>query len=887
MQAVTQPRVADWQASASDTALELIDAAVHDMPAGILVVTRESGEVRIAYANDAMQSMTGYLLAERSEVRLADVPLFGEPLLAIVEEAGEEDGRVERSITVQDQTRKYVLQVQVRPLAANNPFRLVRLETLNEDPQVIAPELTTLARCADSSGLGHWHWDLVTGAAWYDAHAARLLGASAKDASAKLLHSRVHDNDREAFLNAIRRHLEQNLPLDVEFRLRPPADDTWLRLRGSALREGASLPSQLCGVIEEVTERRRSIGELNGTQEFLRGMFDSLRTCIAVLNAAGEIIELNRAWTEFPSAAGLTGLRFGYGENYPALCRAAQERCAAGRSAADGIERVLSGAAEEFILDYRAVCLESSERAMHLVARPFVTAKGHYVLVTHTDSTSVERATRAMRENDAFYRMILNEVPLYISYVNDQRELVHANRLAEEWLGQPIDVLRGRRLEDLMDSDGYAAVESRVESVLRGRRIDFESHVERDSKDFDIAVSYVPHVVDGAVEGFFSVARDVTQEKRLESELLQSQKMEAMGRLTGGIAHDFNNLLSVVIGNLQLLEREIGDQAVQQSQVRTALGAASRGADLTRRLLSFARPKARDATPIDVNSLIGGLEDLIERTLGSSIELGIDLDRAIWPIRVDAGELENALLNLAINARDAMSAGGTLRVTTRNVHVATSEATQTPSLAAGNYVEVSVRDSGCGMPSEVVKKAFEPFFTTKEPGKGTGLGLSIVYGFAIRSGGTALIESTPGAGTAVRLFFPRGGGIDDEASAASSPAGASSVGRVLVVDDDASRRRSNARLLRDAGFQVDTASDAAGAIDAVRSAVPPDVVVLAESACGDVSPEEWSRLIKISNRSVRVLHRFGSHPPGAAATPGVDLVRIVRSALAQELAEHV
>jgi PAS domain S-box-containing protein len=525
--------------------------------------------------------------------------------------------------------------------------------------------------------------------------------------------------------------------------------------------------------------------------------------------------------------------------------------------------------------------------------RPFVTSKGRCVIVTHTDSTSVERATRAMRENDAFYRMILNAVPLYISYVNDQRELVHANRLAdlaEEWLGHPIDVLRGRRLQDLMDAESYRLVEARVDSVLRGRQVDFESQLVRDTQTLDIAVSYVPHVVNGAVEGFFSVARDVTQEKRLESELLQSQKMEAMGRLTGGIAHDFNNLLSVIMGNLQLLERDLGDQTARQAQVRTALGAASRGADLTRRLLSFARPKARDAKPIDANALIDGLEELIVRTLGNSIELGLDLEPAVWPVRVDAGELENALLNLAINARDAMSDGGSLRVVTRNVRLSSADSAQAPSLSSGDYVEVSVRDTGCGMPAEVVKKAFEPFFTTQAPGKGTGLGLSIVYGFAIRCGGTALIESLPGSGTAVRLFFPRCGGA--AATSAALVGVARDESRVLVVDNDVKRSQTTARLLRDASFHVDTAADLAQAIAAVSAAPAPDLVLLGATVCSATGSEDWCRRLRACNPQVRVLcppagSPSSPSPPDTAGAKGADLVRIVRSAIAEELAANV
>lgn len=783
MQAIPQSFGSSPPAAVPESALRLLDAAVHDLAAGILVVSIEGGAPRISYANDAMQAMTGYLLSERSDMRLGDLPGFGAALLPVLETARARDGFAEQTVMVRHRATELQVQVQIRPANEEGAQAwLVRVEALGRGADRDVPAWRRLAACTSGSGLGHWHWDLIGGTAWYDGLATQWLSGGVPLSTAKSLHARVHEDDREALLSAVRRHLEQNTPLDLEFRLKDPHSLTWLRLRGRATRDGGALPVELAGTLEDVTDRRRLVCDLRASQDVLRSVFNSMPACIAVLNPGGEIIELNHAWTEFPSPAGLAGLRFGFGENYLDLCRSAQERCAAARKAAEGIEQVLAGATAEFVLDYRVTCPDGAEHALQMQVRPFPTARGTGALVTHLDATRVDRVHRAMRETDAFYRMVLNAIPLYVCYVNEQRELLHANRLAEEWLGQPIEVLRGRRLDELMDAEDYAALESRMDAVFRGRRVDFETHVDGAGGPQDCAVSYLPHVVNGQVVGFFSVGRDVTQEKRLEAELLQSQKMDAMGQLTGGIAHDFNNLLSVIMGNLQLVERSLGPAAPQSGHVQTALGAVKRGADLTRRLLSFSRPQARDARPLDANALIAGLEDLVMRTIGEGIELRLALEPDLWRVRIDSGELENALLNLAINARDAMSGGGRLEMATRNVGVGADGARAVRGLADGDYVEISVSDSGCGMPPETQRKAFEPFFTTKEAGKGTGLGLSIVYGFAVRAGGTALIDSAPGRGTTIRLYFPRHAAAAGTNVAAAATPGTRSPGCASPAD---------------------------------------------------------------------------------------------------------
>ena len=888
--ATTIPAIEPLAASGSE-GLDLLDAAVHDAPQGVLVVAGRADSYRIAYANVAMQALTGFLLPERSDMRLADLPLFGGPFTELLQGADAAGGSVEKDLVLRDRHRELSLHVEVSERAGG--LRLLRVaEPAPADER--AP-LATLERCALAGRQGHWEWDLVAGTAWYDGMAARLLGGTSRDLapSPKALHTRVHDDDRALLLSAIRRHLEQQQPFDIDLRLKDAEPEVWLRLKGEASRDSAALPMRMCGTLEDVTDRHRQLTDARADQAMLRATLDALRKGIAVLDPTGCILEINRTWADWPSAAGLMGLRFGFSENYAELCRSAQDRCAAATAAADGVERVLSGAEAEFVLNYRSLDLDGVDRAMQMRVQAFDTDKGRGAIVTHIDATGVDQAVRALRDNDAFYRMVLNSVPLYISYVNDRSELAFVNRIGEEWLGQPLEVLRGRRLDELSDAESYKAIAPRVDAVLAGRRVDFETQLLRDGVASIAAVSYVPHVVGGEVIGFFSVARDVTQEKRLETELLQAQKMEAMGRLTGGVAHDFNNLLSVIIGNLQLLEREAGAGSPFRNRISTALGAANRGSDLTRRLLSFSRRRTVDPKPIDVNTVVAGLEDLLERTISSSIQFSIASQANVWPICVDAGELENALLNLAINAGDAMPNGGSLVLTTRNLAAPASSAGQATALPPGEYVEIAVTDTGCGMPPEVVSKAFEPFFTTKEPGKGTGLGLSIVYGLAVRAGGTAVIDTRPGAGTSVKLFFPRYV-ADASRSGGRTARGAAHTGRgrVLVIDASAVRAGETRRVLSEGGFDVAVLGRSADVLAAATSPEAPDLVLIGDLPGGDLAPVALADRLRLLNPSIRVLHAAGTGlrqgtTPSVLPANTPDLVGAVRFALAKESASHV
>jgi PAS domain S-box-containing protein len=314
-----------------------------------------------------------------------------------------------------------------------------------------------------------------------------------------------------------------------------------------------------------------------------------------------------------------------------------------------------------------------------------------------------------------------------------------------------------------------------------------------------------------------------------EDALRQAQKMEAIGQLTGGIAHDFNNLLQGITGSLDLVQRRIGQGRLGDLDrfITGAMASANRAAALTHRLLAFARRQPLDPRPVPVNPLVGSMEELLRRTLSERIELALKLADGLWLTRCDANQLESAILNLAINARDAMPEGGQLVIDTHNRQVDQATASAHIDRSAGDYVCISVSDTGTGMDAETIARAFEPFFTTKPLGQGTGLGLSMIYGFARQSEGYVEIESSPGRGTAVHLCLPRfEGEADDEAAAGFDAAAPAETGEtVLVIEDEPVVRGLVVEVLADLGYRVIEAVDGPQGLEIVQSAQRIDLLI--------------------------------------------------------------
>jgi PAS domain S-box-containing protein len=465
------------------------------------------------------------------------------------------------------------------------------------------------------------------------------------------------------------------------------------------------------------------------------------------------------------------------------------------------------------------------------------------VVIVVADITEQRATEKALRESEERFRRIANSAPVMMWVTRLDRVRDFVNEAYIQFTGLPEEEARTLDWrERIHPEDHDRIVAESIAGEASGLRFTLEGRYLRADGDWRWlrSVSQPRFGPDGELVGFIGVATDITLAKEAELELReqverqtgelvhaqeqlrQSQKMEALGQLTGGIAHDFNNLLTVVVGGLDIIVKNADDERLKR-YAENALAAAERGARLTGQLLAFSRVQRLEVRPTQVAPLIQNMRPLLRNVLGPGITKQFDLDEDAMPVMADPTQLEVAVLNLAINARDAMPDGGVLSFASRKVEV-----TGDLELDDGTYIELTISDTGAGMSDDVAARAFEPFFTTKEVGKGTGLGLSMVYGMARQSGGTARIESAPGGGTAVKLFFREAEGeavVEGVVEEAKHAKGRTKPASVLVIDDDPDVRGFVAATLEEQGYKVRQASDGRHGLAEIARETP-DLVVL-------------------------------------------------------------
>ncbi len=447
--------------------------------------------------------------------------------------------------------------------------------------------------------------------------------------------------------------------------------------------------------------------------------------------------------------------------------------------------------------------------------------------------------------------------------IDSRGTITTVNPAAAKLFGYGQDEFVGRNVHFLMPEpehslhDGYL---SNYRNTGRRSIIGIGREVtgrRRDGSLFPMHLSVSEFEADGGVQ-FTGIIHDLSARNATEVALRQAQKMEAMGQLTGGIAHDFNNLLTVIIGNLEMLEGKL-TTPLQHELANEALEAADMGARLTARLLAFARRSHLEPEIVNLNSFVVGLTDLLHRTLGANVQLSNALSPNLWSTRVDPSQVETAIINLAVNSRDAMPRGGRLIVETGNVVVDRHMADGLDGLQPGDYVRLSVSDTGGGMPQAVRQRAFEPFFTTKGQGQGTGLGLSMIHGFAKQSGGMTTIYSEEGAGTRVTIYLPRHRAEDEAVSvpsdAASGPLGAGQL--ILAVEDDDRLRKLTVARLEQLGYAVVAAGSGPEAL-ALLAANPDVQLVFTDLVMpGGMTGYELAAHVRSTYPQIRVLLTSG------------------------------
>ncbi len=439
-------------------------------------------------------------------------------------------------------------------------------------------------------------------------------------------------------------------------------------------------------------------------------------------------------------------------------------------------------------------------------------------------NTENERIAAALGRSEERLRLINDTIPILIGYVDHNEVYQYANKGYSDWYGHPEGAVTGRAIPDVIGDHVYGQVRESVRKALSGQQITYEYHMQRDGKDVFARSTLVPETTaSGETLGFFVFSHEITEQKRMQAALVQAQKMEAIGQLTGGLAHDFNNLLTVIIGNLAALQDHRPDDAGVNEFVEPALQSARRGVQLIKRLLTFSRHQPLEPQAVDIGRLIGNLAKLIRRSLPETIAVSTDLAGASVHAQVDPGQLESALLNFSLNARDAMPDGGQLHIAARAIELISEAANF--DVVPGRYVLIEIADNGCGMDAATLARACEPFFTTKRFGLGSGLGLAMAHGFAKQSGGGISIQSQPGQGTTVLLVLPSVAARADDDMPGEEPALALGGELVLLVEDDPAVRRVVRQQLIDLGYPVIEAENGNQAVEMIEQIADIAIVV--------------------------------------------------------------
>jgi PAS domain S-box-containing protein len=458
------------------------------------------------------------------------------------------------------------------------------------------------------------------------------------------------------------------------------------------------------------------------------------------------------------------------------------------------------------------------------------------------DITERKAAEEALRQSQEQFRLLVQGVTDYAIFMLDPTgHVTNWNSGAQRMKGYAAAEIIGQHFSRFYtDEDRAADVPTRaLQTAEREGRFEIEGcRVRKDGSHFwaSVVIDAI-HDENGKLLGFGKVTRDITERRQTQKALeearealFQSQKMEAVGQLTGGVAHDFNNLLQAISGSLEVVEQRLAagrsDVTQHMAAARTAM---NRATALTQRLLAFARRQPLNPEYTILNALVPGMRDLIQKSVGEAVQVEIRLAQELWPIWADANQVESALLNLAINARDAMPTGGRLTVETSNTHLDAAYVGSEPGVQPGDYVMLAVTDNGTGMSPDVLARAFEPFFTTKPVGQGTGLGLSQLYGFAQQSGGHVRIESELGQGTSVKLYLPRHHGAEETRTVVDAPPEppphAPGPRTILVVEDEAIVRMLLVDGLEEQGYTVLEAENGNVALTIVGSSEQIDLLV--------------------------------------------------------------
>ncbi len=486
-------------------------------------------------------------------------------------------------------------------------------------------------------------------------------------------------------------------------------------------------------------------------------------------------------------------------------------------------------------------------------------------MVTHfvgvqADVTERRRAEEAVRESEQRYRELFENAVDAVYTLDLDGRFTSANTAAEALTGYSAEGLAGMNVSDLLVADDLERSLRMLQSKLAGapRTVYQTELATRDGRRRTVEIASRVICRGGRPVGVQGVARDLTERRLLEDQLRQAQKMEAVGLLAGGVAHDFNNLLTVIQGYGEILLSSLGPDDPSCELIGEMTRAGERAAGLTRQLLTFSRQSVLAPRVLDLNAVVLDLEKMLHRVIGEDIDLSTDLQAGLGRVKADQGQIEQVLMNLAVNARDAMPTGGKLTIETRNIELDVTYAGLHGGIRPGPYVFLAVSDDGCGMTPDVRARIYEPFFTTKEKGKGTGLGLATVHGIVQQTGGHIQVYSEPGLGTSFKVYLPR---VEEPTSSAKSRSGILAAPRgtetVLLVEDEDALRSLGRFVLQGAGYRVLEASDGKEALAVAAQYEGPIHLLASDVVMPELGGRQLAERLRTSRPGMKTLFLSG------------------------------
>jgi two-component system cell cycle sensor histidine kinase/response regulator CckA len=515
---------------------------------------------------------------------------------------------------------------------------------------------------------------------------------------------------------------------------------------------------------------------------------------------------------------------------------------------------------------------------VEIVSHPLDFSHRPAQMVLAADVTQRRLAERRIQERTTYLNALVEHSPIAILVLAPDHRVQIMNPAFGRLFGYTAEEVLGRNPDDVIAPEEFRTeASSFTEDVLSGKTIHAETKRRRkDGKLVEVDLYGVPLMQGGQLIGVYALYQDVTERQELSEQLRQAQKIEAIGRLAGGIAHDFNNLLTVILGSTDLLLDRTGDRHPMRAELGEIRAAGERAANLTRQLLAFSRKQVLRPEVLDLNDLLTNIERMLSRLLGEDVQMTTALAEGLWRVRADPGQIEQAVVNLAVNARDAMPEGGALRLETKNVFVDPVFAGEHKGMRPGEYALIVVTDTGIGMDDAVRSRLFEPFFTTKPKGKGTGLGLSTTYGIVKQSGGYIWADSAPGKGASFSIYLPRAQAEPDRASEKPAVESVRGTEAILLVEDEPEVRSLVERVLRDQGYQVLVADRPSEALTiSLRSDLCLDLMVT-DIVMPEMNGWELARRLKPHRPDLRVLYLSGyadeSITRQGVLDPGVTLL---------------